>query len=92
METKFYDALWRSLALTHLALDKMDATVADDIFKCIFLNENNRTTIKMSVKFVPWSPIDNKPAYVQVMAWRQTGDKPLHEPKMTKFTDAYMRH
>ena len=26
------------------------------------------------------------------MAWRQTGDKPLSEPMMTQFNDAYMRH
>ena len=35
---------------------------------------------------------DNKPAVVQVMAWRQIGDKPLPEPMMAQFTDAYMRH
>ena len=37
-------------------------------------------------------PIDNKSALVQVMAWRWSGDKPLPEPRMTQFTDAYMRH
>ena len=45
-----------------------------------------------SLKFVPSSPIYNEPALVQVMAWRQTGDKPLLEPMLTHFTDAYMRH
>ena len=70
----------------------MAAILADDIFKCIFLNENNRITIQITVKFVPRSPIDNKPALVQVMAWPQTGDKPLPEPMLTQFTDAYMRH
>ena len=34
------------------------------------------------LKFVPMSPIDNKPALVQVMAWRQgitwTNADPLH--------------
>ena len=29
------------IKLTHLPLDKMAAVLADDIFKCIFLNENN---------------------------------------------------
>ena len=28
--------------LTHLPLDKMAAILADDIFKCISLNENDR--------------------------------------------------
>ena len=26
------------------------------------------------------------------MAWRLIGDKPLSEPMLTQFTDAYMRH
>ena len=44
------------------------------------------------MKFVHEGPIDNKWALVQVMAWRWTGDKPLSEPMLTQFTDAYMRH
>ena len=48
--------------------------------------------IQISLKYVPRSPIDNKSALVQVMAWCQTGDKPLPEPMMTQFIDAYMRH
>ena len=70
----------------------MAAILADDFFKCIFLNENDKIPIQISLKFVPRSPIDNKPALVQVMAWRQIGDKPLPEPVMAQFTDAYMRH
>ena len=70
----------------------MDAILADDIFKCIFLDENDRILIQISLKFVPKSPIDNKPALVQVMAWRRTGDKPLTGPMLTQFTDAYMRY
>ena len=38
------------------------------------------------------SPIDNKAALVQEMAWRQTGKKPLPEPMPTQFTAAYMQH
>ena len=70
----------------------MAAILADDIFKCLFLNENDRISIKIPLKFVPRGQIDNKPALVQVMAWRRIGDKPLPEPMMAKFTDAYMRH
>ena len=55
---------------------------ADDIFKCIFLNENVWISIKMSLKFVPNGPIINIPALVQIMAWRRPGDKPLSEPMM----------
>ena len=76
----------------HPSLDKMPAILADNIFKCIFLNENDRIAIRISLKFVPRSPIDNKQALVQVMAWRRTGDKPLPEPFITQFTDTYMRH
>ena len=39
----------------------------------------------------PKSPIENKLALVQVMAWRRTDNKPLPEPILTQFTDAYMR-
>ena len=70
----------------------MAANLADDLFKCIFLNENDRIPIQILLKFVPRTPIDNTPVLVQVMAWRQTGDMPLPEPMMTQFIDAYMRH
>ena len=70
----------------------MAAILADDKFKCIFLNENDRIPIQISLKFVPRNPIDNNPALFQVMAWRRIGDKPLSEPMVTRFIDAYMRH
>ena len=41
---------------------------------------------------VPKGPNGNKSALVQVMAWRRTGDKPLPEPMMPQFPDAYMCH
>ena len=53
---------------------------ADDTLECIFLNENIRISIKISLKFVPEGPINNIPALVQKMAWRRLGDKPLSEP------------
>ena len=65
---------------------------ADDIFKCIFLNENVWIPIKISLKFVPKGPInkyssissDNglAPARRQAIIWTNDG----------LFTDAYMRH
>ena len=70
----------------------MAAILADDNFKCIFLNENDRIRIQISLKFVPRSLIDNKAALDQVMDWRQKGNMPLPEPMMTKFIDAYMLH
>ena len=56
----------------------------DDIFKCIFLNENVWISINISLKFLPEGPINNIPALVQMMAWRQPGDKPLSEPMMVR--------
>ena len=54
----------------------------DDIFKCIYLNENVWIPIKISLKFVPKAPINNVLALVQIMAWRRPGRKPLSEPMM----------
>ena len=56
------------------------------------MNDKFYISIQIILKFVPKGPIDNKSALVQVMAWCRTGDKPLPEPMLTKFTDAYMRH
>ena len=56
---------------------------ADGTFKHIFLNENVRIAIEISLKFVPKGPINNIPALVQIMAWRRSRDKPLSEPMMT---------
>ena len=56
--------------------------LADDKFKCIFLNENVWIPIKISLKFVPKGSNNNNPALVQIMAWRRPGDKPLSEPMM----------
>ena len=55
---------------------------ADDTFKRIFLNENVRISIKISLKFLPKGRINNIPALVQIMAWRLPGDKPLSEAMM----------
>ena len=52
----------------------------DDIFKCIFLNEDVWIAIKNSVKLVPKGPIDNIPTLVKTMAWRRSGDKPGDKP------------
>ena len=38
----------------------------DDIFKCIFVNENVWIAIEISLKFVPKGPINNIPALVQI--------------------------
>ena len=56
----------------------------DGIFKWIFVNENARISIKISLKFDPRGPINDIPTLVQIMAWRRPGDKPLSDPMMVK--------
>ena len=70
----------------------MAAIFADDIFRCIFVNEKFFIFIEISQKFVPKSPINNIRAIVQLMARRWIGDKPLSEAMLTQFTGTYMRH
>ena len=70
------------LSINTLTLRQNGRRFPDDTFKCIFLNENARISIKISLKFVPKGPINNIPALVQIMAWRRPGDKPLSEPMM----------
>ena len=56
----------------------------DNIFKCTFMNENGWTSIMIPLKFVPKGKINNIPALVQIMAWRQSGDESLSEPMMVR--------
>ena len=84
------ESLWRTLFGTKVMVPceaQWDPVItqccfADDIFKHIFLNENARISIKISLKFVPKGPINNIPALVQIMAWCRPGDKPLSEPRI----------
>ena len=57
---------------------------ADNIFKCIFLDENVWIAIHISLRIVPKGSINNILALVQIMAWRRSGDKPLSEPMMVR--------
>ena len=63
----------------------------DDIFMWIFLNENVWISNNVSLKFVPKDPMNNIPSLVQIMAWRQPGNKPLSELMMvTLLTPIYV--
>ena len=42
---------------------------AEDIFRCIIVNETFYISIQISLKFVPTGPIDNNQALFQIMAW-----------------------
>ena len=53
----------RLIPLTNLPLHKNGHHFADDIFRCIFINEKC-ILIEISLKFVPKGPIGNNPALV----------------------------
>ena len=96
--TNFEKSPWCQVAskdhnmLTHLPLDKMAAILADDISKCFFLNEYVWISMNISLKFVPKGSINNIPAMAQILASHRLRDKPLSEPMLTRFAEAYMRH
>ena len=48
-----------------------DRHSADDIFKCIILNDKLCISIGIPLMFGPKGPIDGNLALVQVMAWRR---------------------
>ena len=73
-------ATWQSIESVNTLRPRQHGRhFADDTFKRIFLNENVRISIKISLKFVPKGPINNIPYWVKMMAWRRPGDKPLSE-------------
>ena len=51
----------------------------DDVLKYIFVNEKVWILVKIPLKYVARGPINNIPPFVQIMAWRRPGDKPLSE-------------
>ena len=67
--------------------------IVDSIFECIecILSKYSFILIQISLKYICKGPVDNSQALAQV-ACRPFGAKPLPEPMMTSFTDAYMRH
>ena len=54
----------------------------DYIYKWIFLKDNVLIVNIIWLYFVRKGPIDNKTELVQIMAWHQTGAKPLSKPMM----------
>ena len=88
LEMKFMGQLRILSPLTHLILsaeyfEENGQCFADHILKCILLFEKFHILFQMSLKIIPWGPVDNKSALFQAMAWQKTGDKPLFEPLMT---------
>ena len=77
-----YMYIWTVFCINTLRPRQNGRHFADDMFKCIFLNENVWIPIEISLKCVPKVPINNIPSLVQIMAWRRSGDKSLSEPMM----------
>ena len=76
-------SVWVSVGLINSLRPRQNGRhFPDDIFTCIFFNENASISIEISLKFVPKCLINNIPALVQIMAWCQPGNKPLSEPVM----------
>ena len=73
---------WLAICINTLRPRRNRRHLADEIFKCIFFNENLLISIKISLKFIPKGPINKIPTLVQIMASRRPGDKPLSEPMM----------
>ena len=70
---------WKYSVLNTLRPRQNRRHFADDILKCIVLNEDVWISLKISLKYAPKGPINNIPALVQIMAWRRPGDEPLSE-------------
>ena len=64
------------------ALGQNSHHFADDVFKCIFVNEQVLISLKISLEFVPNVRANNIAALVQTIAWRRPGDKSLSEQTM----------
>ena len=78
--------------LTHWDWDKMAATVQTAYWNSFSYVESIFFFIKVTLKFAYNGLINNKPAWALMVAWHQTGKKPLSAPMVASFTDAYMYH
>ena len=85
-----YDTASHPMWVNSSRLGQYGRHFADAIFLNASLIEQACIAIQISRKFVLKGPINNIPALVQIMAWRP-GDKPLSEPMLTRFTNAYIR-
>ena len=65
---------------------------ADDIIKCILLNENVSILIKILLKFIHKGPIDNIPTLVQIMAWHQPGANHYLNQWLWAYWSIYIYH
>ena len=88
----FVDIIFRNKATFFKTIPMDNGHHFADIFKCCFSNKMFCISIPISLEFVHKALIDNKLVLVQAMAWLLTGYKPLPEPMLAQFPDAYMQH
>ena len=81
-----------SSVINTLRLRQNGRHFTDDIFKCIFLNENMFEFRLKFHWFVPKGSIKNIPALVQIMAWHRPRWQAIIWTIEGQFTDRYMRH
>ena len=80
---------FRAYVFTHLHLDQMAAISQKKVSNAFSWMKK---FIRILLTFVTKGPVNNTPALFQIMVWRRSGYKPLSEPMLTQFTDAYMRN
>ena len=73
----------------HTSRQQLGRHFAEDIIKCIFLNENMYILFDTAIAIWPQVPINNTPALDEIMTRHRTGDKPSTKPIMVMLTDAY---
>ena len=78
--------------LMHRGWEKNGHHFADDIFKCIFLNENEWISLQISLKFVANVPINIIPALVQINGLARTRQQAIIWTNDGSLTDAYRCH
>ena len=69
----FYMYIFQS-SVYYIEAEKNGCNFADNIFKIIFLYENNFILFKMSLNVVLDGPVSNNPTLVKIMAWCWTND------------------
>ena len=73
---------YRGSVLIHWSWNKITALFQDPILKWIFLNENIRILINISLKFVATDPINNIPSLFLIVACHLVSTKPLSQPML----------
>ena len=84
---QYYKSFFLCIGLTHCDRDKLAANFLTtwhfQRHFGIFFDKNIQISIESLLKFVSKGPINNIRTLVQIMAWRQPGDKPMMRSLLT---------